>query len=430
VEGSNQLINHKKERVLLISFFLFFISLFITRLVYAYTAGMSVLGAVALFYYTTYQEKVQLFRERNYLRFMFAFVVILIFSYIDSDNKSAGTQFLLRRIPLLIFPFTIGLISLNKKQRDTILLGAGIIVSIACLASLGYAYYRYKLENNTVWLYNDALTHLIKQQSIYTSVLVNISVYSFVYYLLNYQLVGWKRLLLIIGTGFLLVISYLLASRNMMLILYLTIFLFSLYIIIKRRKYIAGIGLLVAIGIGIAVIFIFFPKTINRFRELAFTQFNYESQAKESHYAGNLTPDLWNGANFRLAAWPCGWQVFRQNPILGVGLGDKKDELFKVYREKNFTFAISTGKNVHNNYLDILMSTGLIGLFVFLMGWAILPMIRVIRNRDAMGFLILLTFLLAMLTENYFDRNLGAILFGFFIPFILSIEKKSGSEFA
>jgi O-antigen ligase len=105
-----------------------------------------------------------------------------------------------------------------------------------------------------------------------------------------------------------------------------------------------------------------------------------------------------------------------------VGLGDKKDELFKVYHEKKFAFAINTGKNVHNNYLDILMSTGIIGLILFLMGWVILPVIRVIQGRDGLGFLILITFVIAMLTENYFDRTLGAILFGFFIPFLLSME--------
>lgn len=411
----------KKEKILLLSFLLFFISLFIHGLFTSYTVGMCVAGAGA-FLYNTYQEKKQLYKERKYLSYMFAFVFILVFSNIDSDNKITGMQYLLRRIPLLIFPFTVGVITLTRKQRDLILIIGGMVVSIACLCSLGYAYYRFQEENNSAWLYNDALTNFIRQQSIYTSVLVNISIYSFVYYLLNYQLSRWKRILLMIGTGFLFVISYLLASRNMMLILYASIFLFSLFIIIRKRKYLAGIGLLAAIGVVIAVIFVFFPKTINRFKELAFTQYNYESQAKESHYAGNLTPDLWNGANFRLAAWPCGWEVFKKNPILGVGLGDKKDELEKVYASRKFQFAISTGKNVHNNYLDILMSTGIVGLLVFLLGWAILPMLRIIKNRDELGFLILLTFLLAMITENYFDRSLGVMLFAFFVPFLCSTE--------
>jgi O-antigen ligase len=415
---------NKKRKILFLAFLLFFISLFLFRLASSYTAGMCLVGAVAL-WYNTYTDKIRLLKDRKYLWFMFVFFLMLLVSLLSSDNKTAGTQFLLRRIPLLIFPLTIGLIALNRQQRDRILLGGAIIVCIACLATLGYAFIRFQEENNSVWLYNDALTNLIRQQSIYTSVLVNISIFSFVNYLLNYQLQTWKRILLITGIAFLFGISYLLASRNMMLILYATVFLFSLYMIIKRRKYMAGMGLLLAIGIVIAVIFAFFPKTINRFKELAFTQFNYESKAEESHYAGNFTPDQWNGANFRLAAWPCGWEVFKKEPVTGVGLGDKKEELVKVYEAKKFHFAIATGKNVHNNYLDILMSTGIIGLVLFLLGWAILPMARIIRNRDELGFLILLTFLLAMLTENYFDRSLGVVLFGFFVPFLLSINKNS-----
>ena len=301
----------KKENILFISFLLFFISLFLFRLASSYTVGMCLVGTVAL-WYNSFPDKIKLLQDRKYLWFMFAFFLMLLLSFLASDNKTAGTQFLLRRIPLLIFPLTMGLIALSRKQRDRILLGGAIIVCIACLASLGYAFYRFQEENNSVWLYNDALTDLIRQQSIYTSVLVNISIFSFVNYLLNYQLRQWNRILLITGIAFLFGISYLLASRNMMVILYAAILLFSLYIIIKRKKYIVGIGLLVAIGIAIAAIFAFFPKTVNRFKELAFTQFNYESQAKESHYAGNLSPDQWNGANFRLAAWPCGWEVFKE----------------------------------------------------------------------------------------------------------------------
>ena len=412
--------DNRKERILFISFFLFFISLFLFRLVSSYTAGMCVAGAVALFYYNSFNEKNQLLHERKYVWFMVGFGLLLLISVLISDNKSAGNQFLLRRMPLFIFPVTVGLISLTKKQRDVILVGAGVIICLACLSTICYAYYKYQETKDSAWLYNDALSDLIRQQSIYTSVLVNIAIYSFINYLINYPVKRWGRIGLVIGIAFLFVISYLLASRNMMAILYLTILLFSLYIILKKRKYTIGIGLVAAFGLIVGVIFIFFPKTINRFKELGFTRFNYESQAAESHYAGNLTPDLWNGANFRLAAWPCGWQVVKQHPVIGVGLGDKKDELMKVYQERKFIFAINTGKNIHNNYLDILMGTGIIGLLLFLTGWAILPMIRLIKSRDGLGFLILLTFLIAMFTENYFDRSLGAILYGFFVPFLLS----------
>ncbi|RYD69058.1 MAG: O-antigen ligase domain-containing protein, partial [Sphingobacteriales bacterium] len=219
---------------------------------------------------------------------------------------------------------------------------------------------------------------------------------------------------------FLFVISYLLASRNMMLILYISTLIFSFYFILTKKKYIQGVAFLLVLFLVVFAIWNLFPQTINRFRELAYTQFNFQSQAKESHYAGDLTPDQWNGANFRLAAWQCGWELFKEHPIKGVDLGDKNDALLSVYTQKKFQFAIDTRKNVHNNYLDILYSMGVAGLFLFLTGWILLPLIKTVRYRDPLAGLMILTFALAMVTENYFDRSMSALLFGFFIPFLMS----------
>jgi O-antigen ligase len=121
-----------------------------------------------------------------------------------------------------------------------------------------------------------------------------------------------------------------------------------------------------------------------------------------------------------MAAWRCGWQLFIQHPIIGVGIGDKKTELFKVYEQKQFYFAIRTNKNVHNNYLDILYSTGLIGLILFIAGWIILPLCIAFKEGDGLAILVIVTFAAAWITEIYFDRNLGGMLTGFIIPLLLS----------
>lgn len=358
---------------------------------------------------------------------MLAFALWLIASFFLSENHSDGLRSLQLRLPLILFPLSIGLMQLTKQLRDTILLGIAVIVSVSCLASLGWSIYRYMQENNSAWLYNDALSYLIGQQSIYTSLFVNISIYIFTYHLLYSGLSGSYKLLLALAIIFLFIISYLLASRNMMLILYISTIFFSFYFILTKKKYLAGATLLTAMIIIGFLVFKFFPKTINRFRELAYTQFNFQSQAKESHYAGELTPDQWNGANFRLAAWQCGWQLFKEHPFTGVDLGDKETELLRVYTQKKFQFAIDTKKNVHNNYLDILFSMGVAGLILFLTGWVLLPLLPAIRNRDGLAFMIIITFSLAMFTENYFDRSIGAMLFGFFIPFLLTSSPKSST---
>lgn len=376
--------------------------------------------------YGSIKQKIRLFKERKHLWFMFAFSIWLIISFLLSDNRSDGLRSLQLRLPLLLFPLSIGLIQFTKELRNKILLGIAIIVTVSCFASLIWSIYRYMQENNSAWLYNDALTSLIGQQSIYTSLFVNISIYTFAYYLFYSQLSRRYKLLLASGIVFLFIISYLLASRNMMLILYISTIFFSFYFILTKKKYLEGATLLMGMIIIGFLVFKFFPKTINRFRELAYTQFNFQSQAKESHYAGELTPDQWNGANFRLAAWQCGWQLFKEHPVKGVDLGDKNDELLRVYTQKKFQFAIDTRKNVHNNYLDILFSTGVAGLFLFLTGWILLPLLQTAGGRDSLAFLIILTFAIAMLTENYFDRSLGGLMFGFFIPFLL-IPRKTPS---
>ena len=225
---------------------------------------------------------------------------------------------------------------------------------------------------------------------------------------------------------FLLGMSYLLASRIMMGTLAVVALGFCAYYIFNRKKYLEGATLLMGLLIGGFLIFKFFPSTLNRFKELTYTQFNYQSMGKESHYNMALDSTQWNGANFRRAAWACGWELFQQHPLTGVGLGDKKVELFKVYAQKDFQFAIQTNKNVHNNYLDILYSLGLIGLVLFLIGWIALPLATALKYKDGLAALIMLTFAAAWITEIYFDRNLGGMLTGFFFSFLLADKPAKG----
>lgn len=305
----------------------------------------------------------------------------------------------------------------NFKRR--LLLGIAGIVTIACAAALIASLLQFRASGNSAFLYNDSLSVYLGQQSIYTSLFVNISIYILAWYYFFGQLPARLRTLAGLAIPFLIAISYLLASRNMMLMLYASIVLFLAYYIVQRRKYLEGLTLLLALLMGVFLVYKFFPKTLNRFRELTITEYNYQNNQGEAHYAGTLTAEQWNGANFRLAAWPCGWQLFKEHPILGTGLGDKRDELNRVYREKGFQFAIDTRKNIHNNYLDILYSTGIVGLLLFLSGYCLLPFISFWRQRNWLAVLIHGTLLLAMITEVYFDRSIGTLSFAFWTCLLL-----------
>jgi O-antigen ligase len=375
---------------------------------------------VTALFHNPVKEKLRLLKQRPYLYLIFAFFGLLVLSLVLSTNQKAGFRYLDSRLPLLYFPLTVGLVSLSKELRDKILLAMAAIISLVTLACVSYGIYQTLSLGDSAYLYNDALTIPVTgHQSIYISLLVNIAIYIYAYFVF-YQ-PAYKRFnpLFIVSLLFLYLASFLLASRNLMLVLYISTLGFAFYQVIKKKKWLEGATLVIGLFIGIFLVYKFFPKTINRFKELTYTQFSYQQTGPESHYNMDIRSDQWNGANTRLAIWQCGWEVFKQQPLFGVGLGDKKDKLMEVYREKDFQFAIRTEKNLHNNYFDILVSLGIVGLTLFLVSWILFPLRVAWVHKDGLAILVIISFALAMFTENYFDRSMGGMLFGFFIPFLL-----------
>lgn len=414
----------KKEKIMLGLMLIFLFTLFFPRPVI-----VTILAPVALiictFFFNSFKEKWELLKQRRYLQVMFLFFGAVVVSvFLSSDFKQA-LKFLDSRIALFYLPLTIGTLYLSKQFRNTLLLLFAVLTTAMCMVCLGYGLHRSAFFEKPEFLYNDALTQVLGQQSIYIALLVNLSIYIFGYFLF-FKKVKYK-VALVLAMLFLFVMSYLLASRIMMGTLFVVCTGFCFYYILQRKKYVQGVALLAALLVGGLLIYQLFPQTMNRFKELTYTQFDYQSMGKESHYNMEVTADQWNGANLRMAAWRCGWELFKQHPVFGVHIGDKKTKLFEMYAQKGFQFGIANNKNVHSNFLDILYSLGLIGFALFLTGWIVLPIVTAWKQQDGLAILVIATFAAAWITEIYFDRNLGGMLTGFFIPFLLTYIEKGSS---
>jgi O-antigen ligase len=413
-----------KEKILYSLSLLFFVTFYMPS--WAQPVNGVIIGLMAgySFFFYSWKDKGSLLQERKHIAAMVLFFLVVVVSLFASENQDRGWRYLDSRLALCYLPISVGLIQTRKEFRDNVLLGFAAVTTLACAVLLAYGLYRALSLERPDLLYSDSLTELIERQAIYIALLVTLAIFIFGYHL--FYLAGTRRktALLIGATVLLFVTSYLLASRNMMVMLYGTTIGFLLYYMLQQRKYVQGVALLAVLLIGVASAFYLFPKTANRFKELAYTRYEYQHMGPESHYDMEVKEDQWNGANFRLAAWSCGWELFQRHPLTGVDLGDKRDELFRMYEEKNFRFALETRKSVHSNYLDILYSMGLIGFSVFLFAWVLLPLWYAWRHHDGLAVLVIITFALAMVTEIYFDRSIGSLAIGFFIPFVLSDKKK------
>ena len=78
----------------------------------------------------------------------------------------------------------------------------------------------------------------------------------------------------------------------------------------------------------------------------------------------------------RFSIWSCGLELFKQcpHPLWGYGCGMARDLLHGVYTERGYTSAIESHWEMHNQFLEVLVENGIVGLLMFL-GMLLLPML-------------------------------------------------------
>lgn len=373
-------------------------------------------------WYNSFREKWQLLRSRIAVQCMLLFFLLHLISALFSANKQEAIAMLLMRSPLLLFPFAFGTILVKEELKNRIWWLYAVVTTCAAIMCLVWALVVYGKTGIAAGLYNDSLSEAIGKQSIYFAMMINVAIFSLVY-LLSKNVVFISRSLAYASICLLVIVHFLLASRISIMILYTGLIIYAAYYIFKKRKLLEGLTLFMGLLIGGFLLIKFFPKTFNRFHELSYTNYTFGSKAVESHYDMAVTADQWNGANIRLAVWQCGWELAKENLLFGVGLGDKMDELVKVYRTRGFEFGIQSKRNLHNNYFDILVTFGVTGLLIFVAGYLALPFIRCVRTKDTLGSIIILALSVALISETYLDRSIGNIVCAFFIPFVISYQK-------
>lgn len=116
----------------------------------------------------------------------------------------------------------------------------------------------------------------------------------------------------------------------------------------------------------------------------------------------------------------------RQSWIFGVGTGDRQALYDIAYSKGGFQIALENRYNAHNQYLEFLISNGILGVVVY-----ILALVVFIRKTGLKGeastFLIIIA--LFSISETIFGLSKGVFIFAFFYSFfILWYSGKDGCE--
>ena len=242
---------------------------------------------------------------------------------------------------------------------------------------------------------------LIGQHPIYASIFLAVAILFFVFLFKHHLFKSVEEKLFFFTLSFInLVFLIFLSSKGTILALFVVVFFF--FIFQKTKRYQPAL-LLISLILSLFLLFNYNP----RMNELINTQ-TY----------GEFNPTL--STSVRLGIYDCSWDVIKKQLLAGYGVGDAQRELNLCYANKS-DILLMHRFNSHNQYLDITIKTGLIGLVIFL-GFLITNFSNAIKKKNQLLIMILALYWILLLVENVLSRQSGVILFFFLICFFKNTD--------
>lgn len=169
--------------------------------------------------------------------------------------------------------------------------------------------------------------------------------------------------------------------------------------------------LLIVFGVfvlGIMVAYNLFPKPFERIK-MALTV---------SANANAIDKTATESTAVRILIWQESLNLVKENPVFGVTAGDVNDVLNKAYEQHGLTGALQKKLNTHNQYIQTLLGTGIVG-FLLLLVFSIGPLIFGLIQRNLLLVLFCGIIMLNYLVESMLQAQAGFIFIVFFSCLLL-----------
>lgn len=360
----------------------------------------------------------------------------LILSLIYSDNINYGINSLIKMISFIVIPFIIFLNKniLNKKNSNKVLYVFSISVVILVFYQIINIIFNldFILQNLTIQEIKANGYQSISQ--IDEVSISRIKLRRFRNYVISisnthttYQGLWASFVIFFLGSKFNKV--RIKVYKGLILVTIITL-IFWIYFISARMP-------LIALLISSVLVIIFFTKYSKGklyrislifviITILSFTFKNpFSIRLKEYFNTGltmlekkSKTKDF-NSSNVRNGIYYCDLWLIEKHPFFGVGIGDIQDELNNCYNKKIGAKVYKWHQyNTHNQYVFFWLSSGFIGLLLFL-SHLIMFFKKAFRNNNYLLFYFSCITTLIFMTENLLERSDGVIFYSFFGAILL-----------
>ncbi|UII34295.1 DUF1972 domain-containing protein [Fulvivirga ulvae] len=362
------------------------------------------------------------FNYKNWLFFAYALSFIwIVVGLFYSNNLDIGIKIIERRFSLIAIPFILFSGIFKASYLKEIKIAHVISCSIAMLICIGESIYQNYTEIITLskaytylnpWYFsNELLVNPLNIHPTYLAMYCGLSLFFILSYLISSVNFGVKKILLIILSLLQFYFIIMLSSRTAIFAVSIGI----IYIFIKqfnRYKFvIAALSFfIIASLIGLNIRY----NKVNRIRVIEALDFSK-----------SFSENRFGGRSLRINMWKALLDCMDFNPWLGMGTGEVQPYYNRAYERNNLQIAAELQYNAHNQYIEVFMYHGIIGLFFFL--FVLFESTRkalICKDYVFTSFLILISLIFA--TESALHLHKGIMFITFFnIAFYLRNRSKT-----
>ncbi len=329
---------------------------------------------------------------------LFAIILYYLTTFISlfwSKNTHAGLFDLQVKLSLLVIPIFYLFFNIDKQTIISFASGfvyGTIIISIVHLFHLIYLFIT--LKKYILYYYLESRFVLFLHPTYY-SVLLDIAIVLGVFLYKNHHLSLKSFIILLVITY----INLFFAMSKAGIIASGLLLLFVLYNIIPKYKIITMFG--------ISLVSLLFLANNFRFKEMKYSIIHYKETLEKPENKTSSTSS-------RILTWNAAYNVWKNNKYTGVGTGDAKDRLVSYYKQHKYTHPYQKKLNAHNQYLESLVSVGIIGTS-FLVLSLILALVNACFYKNWILGIITIIFALNFGAESMLNTQMGVLSFAFFI---------------